>query len=137
MTAPVLIASRAMNWKLPKLLASTLLAVFLSGCVTTLDGDLKTAMPFVTDQIVSRYERAPQVVIDAVKKTLAHNGVITSENTLSGVISARVDTRYVWVKIEKVGDNISQVTVQVRTKWRDSDLVTASDIDKQIALNLK
>ncbi len=126
-----------MNWKLPTLLASALLAVFLTGCATTLDGELKAGLPFVTDKIVSRYERAPQVVIDAVKKSLAHNGVITSENTLSGVINARVDTRYVWVKIEKVGDSISQVTVQVRTKWGDSDLVTASDIDKQIALNLK
>lgn len=137
MTAPVLIASRAMNWKLPTLLASALFTVFLSGCATTLDGELKAGLPFVTDKIVSRYERAPQQVIDSVKKALAHNGVITSENALSGVVSARVDTRYVWVKIEKVGDNLSQVTVQVRTKWGDSDLVTASDIDKQIALNLK
>ncbi len=126
-----------MNWKLPTLVASALLAVLLAGCATTLDGELKTGTPFVTDKIVSRYERAPQQVIDSVKKALAHNGVITTENTLSGVVSARVDTRYVWVKIEKVGDNLSQVTVQVRTKWGHSDLVTAADIDKQIALNLK
>ncbi len=126
-----------MNWKLPTLLTTALLGLFLSGCATTLDGELKAGMPFVTDKIVSRYERTPQAVADAVKKSLAHNGVITSDNALSGVVSARVDTRYVWVKIEKVGENISQVTVQVRTKWGDSDLVTASDIDKQIALNLK
>jgi len=126
-----------MNWKLPTFVAAVLLAVFVTGCATTLDGGLKAGMPFVTDKIVSRYERPPQVVAEAVKKTLAHNGVITSENTLSGVISARLDTRYVWVKVEKAGDNISQVTVQVRTRWGDSDLITASDVDKQIALNLK
>ena len=70
------------------------------------------------DKLVRRYDRPVNVVLPAVRKTLTEAGVVTAEDATINVISARVDTRHVWVKVEtdEESDNISRVTYQVRTK---------------------
>ena len=59
--------------------------------------------------------------------------VVTAEDATINVISARVDTRYVWVKVEvdQESDNISLVTYQVRTK--SSWLVAGRNPDVRLA----
>ncbi len=121
-----------------------LLAVLILGfctlntaCVTSYDGDVKLSLtPWSTDALTRRYDKPVAEVTEAVKKALAHHGIVTKDNGVSGVISGRVDTRYVNIKVIKVEDIVTQVSVQVRSKWRNSDLTVASEILEQVALNL-
>ncbi|MSR65971.1 MAG: hypothetical protein EXS24_01175 [Pedosphaera sp.] len=112
-------------------------STLISGCVTSYDGDVKMSMtPWGTDALTRRYDKPVADVTEAVKKALAHHGIVTKDNGVSGVITGRVDTRYVNVKVTKVEEIVTQVSVQVRTKWRNSDLSVASEILEQVALNL-
>ena len=88
------------------------------------------------DKLVRRYDRPVDVVLPAVRKALTEAGVVTAEDATINVISARVNTRYVWVKIEadEESDNISRVTYQVRTK--SSWLVAGRNPDVQLAAEL-
>jgi hypothetical protein len=88
------------------------------------------------DKLVRRYDRPINVVLPAVRKALTDAGVVTSEDATINVISARVDTRYVWVKVDadEESDNISRVTYQVRTK--SSWLVAGRNPDVRLAAEL-
>ncbi len=112
------------------------LAVFVTGCVSTVDGHMKMGVPLVKDKIESRYQRGIPQLIAAAKAVLARNGTLVSDDTINNTVTARVDTRTVWVKITEIDPNVSQVTVQARTKGGGPDVDLASEIDKQIALHL-
>jgi hypothetical protein len=88
------------------------------------------------DKLVRRYDRPVNVVLPAVRKALTDAGVVTAEDATINVISARINTRYVWVKVEtdEESDNISRVTYQVRTK--PSWLVAGRNPDVQLAAEL-
>ena len=126
-----------MKTKIFALLATCGLSVLIAGCVNTVDGRKKAGMPFVKDKIESRYERPVAPVFTAAKEVLAFNGVLTSENTINNSLEAKVDTRTVWVRVDKIDEKITQVTVQTRTKGGGADIYLAAEIDKQIALKLK
>jgi hypothetical protein len=117
-------------------LAVMAVSVLLTGCVSTVDGHMKAGVPFVKDTIESRYQRPIPVLVDAAKKVLARNGTLVSDDTINNTVTARVDTRTVWVKITEVDANVSEVQVQARTKAGAADIDLASEIDKQIALQL-
>ena len=113
--------------------------ILFTGCFTTEAGKAKfTPIPWQTDTMQRRYPRPQAEVLEAVRKTLSTNGTITGEEALTNVITARVNTRYVWVKVEQDAQSaeISMVTVQVRTKWRNPDQDLAAQIAEQTALNL-
>ena len=111
-------------------------SVALTGCVSTVDGHMKMGVPLVKDKIESRYQRGIPQLILATKAVLARNGTLVSDDTINNTVTARVDTRTVWVKVTEVDPNVSQVTVQARTKGGGPDVDLASEIDKQIALHL-
>jgi len=116
---------------------SLLGALCLSGCYATQSGQSNYTMNVVSgDKLVRRYDRPVDVVLPAVRKALTEAGVVTAEDATINVISARVNTRYVWVKIEadEESDNISRVTYQVRTK--SSWLVAGRNPDVQLAAEL-
>jgi hypothetical protein len=124
---------------------SLLGALCLSGCFATQSGQSQyTPNVFSDDKLVRRYDRPVNVVLPALRKTLASAGVITAEDATTNVISARVDTRYVWVKVEtdEESDNISRVTYQVRTKssWliggRNPDVRLAAELAEDTFRNL-
>ena len=119
------------------LLAVCGLAVLIAGCVNTVDGRKKAGVPFVKDKIDSRYERPVASVFTAAKEVLAFNGVLISENTINNSLEAKVDTRTVWVRVDKIDEKITQVTVQTRKKGGGADIYLAAEIDKQIALKLR
>ena len=110
--------------------------IFLSGCVSTIDGHMKAGVPFVKDKVESRYQRTIPQLIAAAKVVLARNGALVSDDTINNSVTARVDTRTVWVKVSEVDANVSQVTVQARTKAGAADVDLAREVDKQIALHL-
>ncbi|MEO6034323.1 MAG: hypothetical protein ABIQ35_03625 [Verrucomicrobiota bacterium] len=116
--------------------AALTVSIFLTGCVSTVDGHMKMGMPLVKDKIDSRYPRSIPQLIAAAKVVLARNGTLVSDDTINNTVTARVDTRTVWVKVTEVDANVSGMTVQARTKGGAPDVDLASEIDKQIALNL-
>ena len=118
------------------LLAVSALAVFASGCVATVDGHTRAAVPFVKDKIVSRYQRPVAQIFAAARKVLEDNGRLNSVDTLNNSLVAKVDTRTIWVKVTEVDPTVSEVLVQVRKRNGGTDIDLASEIDKQIALQL-
>ena len=118
-------------------LALVALVTTLTGCYSTPDGRNRMGMPFSKDKIESRYERPVDKIVAAAKEVLTYNGTMTSDNTITHVLEARIDNRTVWVRVEEVDANLSRVVVQARRKGGTSDIDLASEIDKQIALRLR
>lgn len=134
-----------MRFKHTILQAGVLAAVLLSGCYATQSGESRyTPNVFSDDKLVRRYDRPVNIVLPAVRETLGNVGVITSEDAKANIISARVNTRYVWVKVEQdpESENISRVTYQVRTKssWlvggRNPDVRLAAELAEDTFKNL-
>ena len=113
------------------------LSLLTSGCYSTVDGGKKAGMPFSTDKIESRYERPSDQVFTAAKDVLAFNGTLTGENTINRTLTAKVDNNTVWVKVEEVEPGITKVVTQSRGKGGGGKVTIASEVDKQIALQLQ
>ena len=111
--------------------------LLLSGCYKTQEGRYQAGVPFSRDEIESRYERPVPQVYEAAKATLAFNGTLTSENLVAQVVTARINDRTVYVKVDEVEPRISRVMVQARRNSGRGDLDLAAEIDKQIALRLR
>jgi len=108
----------------------------MTGCVSTVDGRSKAGVPFAKDKVESRYERSVAQIIDATRIVLARNGTITGDDNITKTVTARIDTRTVFVKVTEIEPKISGVLVQARTKGGGADIYLASEMDKQIALQL-
>jgi hypothetical protein len=106
------------------------------GCVNTVDGRREVGVPFIKDQVQGRYPRPVQDLWNASKDVLKFNGTLHSEDVLRGTLEATIDTKSVWAKVESLQANLSQVTVQVRTRNGGTDVELAREIDKEIALRL-
>ncbi len=124
-----------------KLLFLTGMALVLGvGCFTTADDKSKfTPIPWRTDSVERRYDKPVADVMAATRTALGAMGTITGEEATKSVVSARINTRYVWVKVSpdpQAPDAISAVKIQVRTKYRNPDQQTASAIAEQITLAL-
>ncbi|MSU41036.1 MAG: hypothetical protein EXS22_00650 [Pedosphaera sp.] len=112
-------------------------ALCLTGCFATQSGDSRfTPNVFTSDKLVRRYDRPINVVLPAVRKTLKDTGTLTAEDATRNVLTARINTRHVWVKVEQDGEseNISKVTYQVRTD--SSFLVGGRNPDIRLAAEL-
>lgn len=118
-------------------LTATLGLATFTGCYRTQEGRLSGGVPFSKDTIVSRYERPSDQLYRAARETLAYNGTVVSENSVSKLLTAKIDTRTVWVKIDQAEPTISRITVQARTAKGRADIDLASEVDKQTALRLK
>jgi hypothetical protein len=113
------------------------LLIGLSGCVNTVDGHKKLAVPFEKDKIESRYERPVDPIFKAAVQVLNEMGTVTVEDVKGKTLQAKVNTRSVWVRIDEVEPKVSRIVVQVRTSGGGGDVDLASEIDKRIALQLK
>ena len=122
------------------LIAAVVLPIFSTGCFTTQDVKSKfTTAPWQTDTIQRRYDRPVAKVLAAVRVSLSTLGTLTSEEITESVITGRVDTRYIWIKVipdEQAPENISAVTFQVRTKYHNPDMQVAADLAQQTTLAL-
>jgi hypothetical protein len=118
--------------------ATLLAAVAIgTGCVSTVDGRSRAAVPFTKDKIVSKYERPAPQIIESTRKVLSTLGTITSDDIANNVVTASVNTRIVYVKVTQLDDKVSEVVTQVRTKGGGADIDLAAEVDKQIALGLR
>ncbi len=127
-----------MKTKFFVLLAIACLAVFISGCVETVDGRSQAGVPWVKDRVEGRYEVPAPRVFDAAKQVLAANGTLTGENTINHSLEAKVNQNTVFVHVETLDASkpLTHVIVQVRAKGGASDIDLAHEIEKQIALKL-
>lgn len=110
----------------------------LTGCVGTVDGGKRAGNPMVNDKISSLYE-APVTadnVFQAAKTVLGAMGNLYGENTINSTLQAKVDTRTVYIRVEEVNDGNVRLTTQVRKKNGGTDIPLASEVDKNIALEL-
>jgi hypothetical protein len=122
------------------ILISACLSVVIAGCVSTVDGRMKAGMPLVKDKKISRYERSVPQMMEAAKAVLERMGQIETYDIQGHTIYAKLNERNVWIKISEVESKdkpISQIVTQVRTRGGGGDIDLASEIDKQIALQLR
>jgi hypothetical protein len=108
----------------------------LTGCYKTQEGRRKVGVPFSKDTIESRYERPVDQVYAAAKATLEFNGALTGENTITKVLTGKVNDRTIYVRVDEAEPRIARVFVQARKSSGRGDVDLASEIDKQIALRL-
>jgi len=124
-----------MKWLACLLLCAVL--PFASGCRSDVSGQNRFGVPFVKDTIESRYNRSIDKVAVAARETLAFNGTITSDDSVTRTMQAQINNRRVYVKLEELEPQVTRVLVQVFTKNGGSDIDLAAEMDKQIALRLK
>jgi hypothetical protein len=127
-----------MNKNIFLAVVGTVLALNLTGCVSTVDGRSKAGVPWLKDKIESKYEFSVKQVTDAARAAIkAANGILISEDIVINTLTAKVDTRTVYVKITEIDNKVTQVLTQVRTKGGGRDVELAAEIDKLIALQLQ
>ncbi len=126
-----------------RLLKSTILAALVlpllsTGCYTTQSGKSKfTFIPGRADTVPKRYDQPVETVFGAAREAIELVGTLTSEERTKNVLTGRVNSRYVWIKVmpdEQSPENISAVHIQVRTKYGNPDLLTASEMADQTTL---
>jgi hypothetical protein len=126
-----------MKSKFCALLAIGWLGVLVTGCYSTMEGGSRAGMPLAKDKMEGRYERPLAQVYPAARKVLEFNGTLRGDDIVTKTLEARIDTRYVWVKLDEIEPNLTRVVVQARTKNGGTDIDLAHEIEKQIALQLK
>jgi len=127
------------------ILFATMLGVTLiaAGCVNTVNDRSTAGMPFTKDRVEGRYPRALDQVFQAAKDVIKKNGVLVNEGILYGqtntvkTIEAKVNQRSVYIRVEPVDAKITSIIVQARTPGGGSDVDTAHELEKQVALALK
>jgi hypothetical protein len=122
--------------------ASAVLGItFLTaGCVSTVT-DTHTAGFHFPDKVVSRYQRSVDEVYAAAIAVINNNGVVITEyiphDTTNAVraVEAKVDKEQVFIRVEAIDPQITQITIQARTSVA-GDEDKARELDKEILLQL-
>ena len=110
-------------------------ALFVSACVSTPTGGSKGGWPIGKDTSTSRYHRTVEQVVAATRFVLTHNGKLLVDNSVDNTFKARINERDVWVKVAKVDAKTTELVIMARTSVK-GDIILATDLDKQIALQL-
>lgn len=116
------------------------IALAVVGCVSTVS-NTHTMGFYVPDSVQGRYERPLDQVYSAAVQVLNNNGVLLNEyiphDTTNSVRSCmgKVNQEKVWIRVQAVDPQITQVTVQVRTAV-GGDVEQAHELEKDIALQL-
>lgn len=118
------------------LLAVGLTTLFAAGCYSSVDGRMRAGMPLSKDEIENRYERPVSQVFAVARDVLGRNGTLTSENTISQTLEAKIDRNTVWVKVDEVESQVSRVVVQARKRGGGGNVDLASEIATQIGIGL-
>jgi hypothetical protein len=129
-----------MKMKIFAALAGVSTAIITAGCVSTVS-DTHTPGFYTPDTIVGRYQRPFDDVYTAAVQVVTHDGILITEymphdttNTVRS-LEGKVNGEKVWIRVEAVDPQITQVTVQARTSVA-GDTQEAHELDKEIALQL-
>ena len=129
-----------MKLKIFAVLGGMGMALITAGCVSTVS-DTQTSGLHLPDKAVSRYQRPIDDVYNAAVQVINSDGVLLTEyiphdttNTVRSLMG-KVNQEKVWIRVEAVDSQITQVSVQVRTSV-GGDTQEANELDKEIALQL-
>src|SRR5262245_13617528 len=125
-----------MKLKLTLILFSCVSALFLSGCVETVDGRHRAGMPFQSDKAEGRYPRPPSELWAAAKDVMKFHGVMTSEDVARQTLQGRVDQCDIWMSVAAIDSHATQVIVQARGKGGTGDYELATYLEKEIGIRL-
>ena len=114
-----------------------------AGCVQTVSDTHTAAISFAQDRVEGRYPRSIDQVYQAAFTVINKNGTVITEfiphdttNTVRS-LQGKVNQCNVWVRVSAETDpKISSVVVEARTKWGDSNVDLAHELEKDIALQL-
>jgi hypothetical protein len=130
-----------MKMKIFAALAGIVAVIVTAGCVSTVS-DTHTAGIYTPDTMVGRYPRSFDDVYQAAVTVVTHDGVLITEhiphdttNTVRS-LEAKVNGEKVYIQVESVDPQITQVSVQARTGMV-GDSQEAHELDKEIALQLQ
>jgi hypothetical protein len=116
------------------------LALVITGCVGTATGSYTPGF-HLPDSVVGRYQRSVDEVYGAAVQVVNNNGVLIQEfiphdtTNMVRALQAKVNQENVYIRVEAVDPQITQVTVQARTSV-GGDSQEAHELDKEIALQL-
>ena len=119
------------------------MAIMTGGCVKTVSDTHAPAVWFGKDRVEGRYERSIDQVYRAAFTVIGNDGVVVTEyiphDTSNGVRSllGKVNQCNVWVRVSSEDDpKVTSIVVEARTKWGNSNIELAHEIEKEIALEL-
>lgn len=129
-----------MKVKIFAAIAATGITLFTAGCVNTVT-DEHTAGIHIPDKVESRYQRSVDEVYAAAIAVINNNGVVVTEfiphdstNQVRSV-EAKVDKEQVYIRVEAVDPQVTQITIQARTTM-SGDMDKARQLDKLIYMQL-
>jgi hypothetical protein len=131
-----------MKIKISSILFLAGISLGLVGCINTVSGTKKAAIPFLKDRVEARYERSADQVFTAAKAVVARSGTIASAGSLFNktndvrVLEGKVKQSTVYVRVEAIEPRLTAVSVQARSTYGTGDRDLAIQIDKEIALQL-
>jgi hypothetical protein len=113
----------------------------LCGCVGKVSGGHAAGMPFVRDTVTGSYKRTVDQVFNAAKDVMLDNGAISEEKTfyetnMAKTIEGKVNQCSVWVRVQAVDAQVTDISVQARTEGGSSNIDLAHFIEKQVAIKL-
>ena len=118
------------------------IAIITTGCVSTVSDTQTMGMPFGRDSVAGRYQRPMDQVYRAAIQVINNDGTLLTEyiphdttNTVRAFMG-RVNQNKVWMRVEAVDPQITQITVEARTKAGLQDLDMAHELEKEVALQL-
>ncbi len=118
------------------------IALVTAGCVSTVTDTHTAAVSFARDRVEGRYQRPLDQVYQASVQVIQNNGTVITEfiphdttNTVRS-LQGKANQCDVWLRVEAVDPQITQVTVEARTKWGGSNIDLAHELEKEIALQL-
>ncbi len=118
------------------------LVIVTAGCVSTVSGTHTAALTWSKDNVTERYQRTVDQVYQAAVAVVQNNGVLVTEyiphdNTnVVRSLTGKVNERNVWIRVEAIDPNVTEVTVQSRSTTGISDVALASQLVTDIALQL-
>jgi len=123
-------------------LALAAIAVMTAGCITTVSDTKVVGNPMGRDSVGGVYPRPVDEVYRAAVQVINNDGKLLTEyiphdttNTVRAFMG-QVNQDKVWVRVEAVDPQTSQISVEARTKWGNQNLDLAHELDKEVALQL-
>lgn len=129
-----------MKMKIFAALAGIGTVIVTAGCVSTVS-DTQTAGIYTPDSVVFKYQRPFDDVYNAAVQVVTHDGVLVAEHNFHDTtnevrsVDGKINGEKVYIQVEAVDPQITQITVQVRTGIV-GDRQEADEVDKEIALQL-
>ena len=118
------------------------MAIVATGCIGTVSGTKTPALTWSKDQVSGRYQRSVDQVYQASITVIQNNGVLITEyiphdttNTVRS-LQGKVNQHNVWIRVQAIDPNITEVTVQSRSTTGISNVDIAHELEKEIALQL-